>query len=159
MGGSDWLPWDHLPQFTQWALVSEGEANVTADFWNAKALLQQPTAPAHANGKTKVSQVGGGHAVHSKIRFDGTRPIWSRGVFRAASEVQAKSQDALSPPDYPHAASDLMLASRRFVSASDLELLQHPASGAAVFSSISPWVTCTAARAHTTRRYGLYQAL
>ena len=96
--GGQWLT---LPAETQYEMLTNGKGLIKGH----KTRMAKPV-PIPAN--TTVGQVGGGAPIFSLLRFEGHRPVWSEELLHAAHHLQKTGGvDALSPTDYPHAATDL----------------------------------------------------
>ena len=98
----------HLPRAAQFSFAMDGETHVLG--WPGKFV----SAPAAESGSTPISQVGGGAKIHRLLRFNGSRPVWSRQLISAMQRVAAARGGTLSPPAYPHSAEDILLACRQF---------------------------------------------
>ena len=103
--GGQWLT---LPAETQYEMLTNGKALIKGH----KTRMAKPV-PIPAN--TTVGQVGGGAPIFSLLRFEGHRPVWSEELLHAAHHLQKTGGvDALSPTDYPHAATDLIMACKKY---------------------------------------------
>lgn len=129
--------WQALSEQTQYEMLSDGKALLAVQ----NGLYETRGRPRVQNMTTTWGQVGGGasngRALFSLLRFDGNRPVWSGSLLNKATEVQRRRGiGALSPHNYPHAASDIIIACEQFVPST-------PRGRLGVFSSISPWVELT----------------
>jgi hypothetical protein len=99
------------------------------DLWQF-GLGRKPDAAA---GSSYPSQTGSD--IYNMLRFDGTQPIWTQGMW-SWYFTRLEANLSISVPDYPHSTEDLFLAYSKFPDAIKSRCV-------AVFSSITPWAEAT----------------
>lgn len=114
----------HLPEEIRWRMASNGRS-----LFNGEPVTRTVELVGAPYG-TEVAQVGGGAAIAPLLRFKGARPIWDAALVGAMRSRQARGL-TVSPPMYPHGASDVRLA---------CDMFAKSGGQFAVWSSISPWV-------------------
>jgi len=101
-----------------------------------------------SDGKVQRATVHPGQlsvGTHGLVGWDSGRPVWTEALL-AALDRRLEQGQSVSPPDYPHAAEDVLLA---LTQAGALGVTQPRT---AVWSSISPWLESALLRNGVARR-------
>jgi hypothetical protein len=80
--------WSGIPNRTQWALLTDGEAKLAGRAADGTQLVMPAPPQREPSSEGYAGQVGGGAKVFEKLSFDGSRPVWSADLLRVMLQTK-----------------------------------------------------------------------